>query len=298
MIVLDSHIVPEGIAEIRLSDYAREIFSQIPSAKGIKKAIKRGEIRVNGEVAKTGDWVQSGQKIELIESEDRIPGKAFNYPLDILFEDEHLAVILKPAGLVVSGNLFRTVENAAFHQIQRSSRPDALAFPRPVHRLDRLTSGLLLFAKTRSSRMELGRQFEKQEVSKTYQALVMGNVPEKGSFAGDVQGKSAHTDFQLITKVPSLRNEWLSLVELQPHTGRTHQLRIHLSEAGFPILGDALHGVPGNILKGRGLFLAAVALSFTHPETGLPQHFESPPPAKFKTFMERAQKQWQKAQRS
>lgn len=293
MIVLQSHIVPEGLEPKRFSDYAREVFTCIPSAKGIKKAIKRGELLLDGKPGKTGDWMQAGQRIDLVESEDRIPGKPFNYPLDIVFEDEELAVIHKPAGLVVSGNLFQTVENAAFHQIKRSVREDALAFPRPVHRLDRSTSGLLLFAKTRSSRMELGRQFERKEVFKTYHAVACGETDEAGSWDAPIEGKSALTLFKRLKTVPSLRNGKLSLVELHPQTGRTHQLRIHLSGAGFPILGDSLYGKKGHILKGRGLFLAAVGLRFIHPVLKEEVGFELPAPAKFESFMHRALKRWE-----
>ena len=146
MIIRASHVVPEGVRDVRLSNYARVAFSDYLSRKGVSKALKRGEFRVNGVIAQSGDWVVSGQLIELLDLQQRVP-KPYALPLDIVFEDECLAVINKPAGIEVSGNKFRTIENALVGQVTKSAHPDALPWPRPAHRLDYATSGLLLVAK-------------------------------------------------------------------------------------------------------------------------------------------------------
>ena len=154
MITKETHRVPEGTSGVRLSDYARTAFTMIPSRKGIAKAIKRGELRINGAAAQSGDWVESGQLLELVDLQQRIP-KMYHLPLEVVFEDEYLAVINKPPGIEVSGNKFKTIENALAGSLSTSTRPDALSWPRPVHRLDYSTSGLLLVAKVQARRCSL-----------------------------------------------------------------------------------------------------------------------------------------------
>lgn len=286
MIIIDSHIVPDIISKSRLSDYACDLFPAIPSRKGIKKAIKRGAIRINGEPAATGDWVLPGQQIELIAI-DQAPTKIFPLQLDIIFEDEFLALIRKPAGYVVSGNQYQTIENALPFNLKKSDLPDALQSPKPVHRLDGPTSGLLLVAKTRTAHTHLAKQFEHKTIEKKYQAIVLGDLPEEGLLNEAIEGKAAETHFKLISKISSLKNGILSLVDLFPKTGRTHQLRIHLSNFGFPILGDKLYGIPGNILKGKGLFLCAYALKFQHPDSKEQLYFEIKAPNKFQAYLNR-----------
>ena len=106
MIIRESHLVPEGVHHIRLSDYARTAFGQYLSRKGVSKALKRGEFRINGVTGQSGDWVSPGQLIELLDLQQRIP-KPYSFTLEIVFEDEFLAIINKPPGIEVSGNKFR-----------------------------------------------------------------------------------------------------------------------------------------------------------------------------------------------
>ncbi len=293
MVVLKTHIVPEGVEDIRLYDYAQQIFKTVPSRKGIKKAIAREEIIVDGEKTTTGLWVKPGQKIELLASNVN-PPKAYHLKLKVVYEDEYLAVIDKPAGIPVSGNQFRTIQNALIGNIKDSQEEDALPWPKPVHRLDSPTSGLLLIAKTAAALVKLGQQFEQKEIQKKYNAIVIGKLSNNGTIDAEIEGLKSLTEYKLIISVPSLRNKHLSLVELFPKTGRTHQLRIHLSQLGFPILGDKIYGKEGEVLKGKGLFLSAVELIFIHPTTQMPLTIELPLPNKFNTTLEREKTRWEK----
>ncbi|MEM6317104.1 MAG: RluA family pseudouridine synthase [Bacteroidota bacterium] len=265
----------------RLSDYAVGIFPQIPSRKGIKKAIKRGEIHCNGIVGQTGTWVKGGDQLTLVELDEK-PRKIYQLALDIVYEDDELAVILKPAGLLVSGNQFHTVQNALPFNLQPSESVDAYQLPKPIHRLDHATSGLLLVAKTRSAHQHLAQQFKEKTIQKKYQAIVVGQ-PKKpeGAINEPIDGKEAHTFYKVVKTVPSLKVKHLSLMNLFPQTGRTHQLRIHLADLGHPILGDTLYHGDAPLLKGKGLFLCAVALTFIHPKTGKEVRYEIDAPAKF-----------------
>ena len=121
----------------------------------------------NGTIAKTGTWVNTGQVLELIEDLTSQP-KIFEFNFEVLFEDEHMAVINKPAGITVSGNSFKTVYNALPFNLKKSNEPDGLYRPTPVHRLDNQTSGLLLIAKTKTAQIELGKQFNNQTIQKKY----------------------------------------------------------------------------------------------------------------------------------
>lgn len=287
MKTLHTHIVPSGIVQQRLSDYAPTVFAQfIPSKKGIKKAIKRGEIRVNGKVGATGIWVVEGQQIDLLESEKPLP-KVFPLALSIVYEDEHLAVIVKPAGIPVSGNYFKTIQNALAFNLTPSNATDALQIPRPVHRLDSPTSGVLLIAKTRIAQMDLGQQFERKTVLKTYHALCRGKILANGTISSPIDGKPAKSHFTILKTVFFLKKEPLHLVELQPLTGRTHQLRRHLASVACPIVGDKLYGVAGQIVKGKGLFLCAVGLRFEHPFSKKLVAFSIATPPKFLRILDR-----------
>lgn len=291
--LIAQHIVPSDITKIRFIDYASKIFTEIPSRNGIRKAIKNGNITVDGKPAEYGRWMQPGMKLELWEKTEK-PAKIFPLKFDVIFEDEFLAVINKPAGFPVSGNKFRTIENALLNNISVSNESDALINPKPVHRLDALTSGLLLIAKTTKARIELGKQFEEKKIQKRYRAIAMGKLPQSGEIKNLIEGKKAITNFQLIKAVPSLKSDWLSLLDLWLQTGRTHQLRIHLSQLGHPILGDKLYGEKHNIFKGKGLFLCAVELKFQHPITKEKMELKITEPNKFKIHLEREEKRWQK----
>ncbi len=294
MKILHEHVVPTGTVRQRLSDYAPSVFETfISSKKGVKKLIKKGAFTIDGQPAQTGNWVMPGQCIRLLDLAPE-KGKIFEINLDVIFEDEHLAIINKPGGIPVSGNQFGTIQNALPHNLAPSSQKDKLWIPRPVHRLDAPTCGLLLVAKTSRAILGLSKQFEKKTIKKRYQAVVMGKLMGKGHMDQPIDGKAAFTEYQSLHQVKSIKSEWLCLVDLFPHTGRTHQLRIHLSEAGHPILGDAQYGKEGLVKKGKGLFLCAVELSFEHPVFKNLQSVRIQPPAKFYKTMEREARMWER----
>ena len=293
MTILKTHIVPEGVGDIRLYDYASKIFPTIPSRKAIKKAIAREEIIIDGKKTSTGWWIKPGQIIELLESSVN-PPKAYQLKLEVVYEDEYLAVINKPAGISVSGNQFRTIQNALIDNIKPSNAKDALRWPKPVHRLDNPTSGLLIIAKTAKTLVKLGQQFEKKEIKKKYCAIVVGQAPADGIINTEIEELVAETAYKTKRVVPSLKNEFLSLLELIPQTGRTHQIRIHLSKLGYPILGDKLYGNKGEILKGKGLFLCATGLQLKHPITDKVIVIKLPIPYKFEALLDREKRRWKK----
>ncbi len=179
--------------------------------------------------------------------------------------------------------------------IKPSQAANSLDWPLPVHRLDSATSGLLLIAKTIDVRVALGNAFESKEIKKTYRALVMGETPEAGRLDFPIEEQEAVSHYRLIRSVSSLQNSKLSLLELFPQTGRTHQLRIHTAMAGFPILGDSLYAGE-KTLRHKGLFLCAVSLQFRHPISGEPLHISIEEPKKFGRRMEIEQRMWEKYQ--
>lgn len=289
--IIEKHVIQDLPVPHRLSDYITGLFPQYPSRKGIKKAIKRGEVLLNGEVGKTGDWVKTGDEICLIR-DHRNPPAPLELPLEIVYQDEHLAVIIKPAGLPVHGPQHHTLANALVWNLPPSGLPDALPWAHPVHRLDAPTSGLLLVARTRSAENHLRQAFSERKVEKTYRAVVMGKPKEKGEFDTSLDGKPAQTSFCRLQTVPSRKNGHISLLELHPHTGRTHQLRRHLAGAGYAILGDKKYSPEGMLFRGEGLFLCATGLRFQHPHSGRWLELSIPEPPKFSKRLQREKRMW------
>jgi len=293
MIILSQHLVPESVSNIRLVDYSLKIFSEIPSKSGIKKAIKRGEILINGEKTEQSAWVKHSDTITLVDLQNN-PPKVYQLKLDIIFEDEYIALINKPAGISVSGNKYKTIVNALSYNLKPSTAEDALKWPLPVHRLDYPTSGLLLVAKTKLARIKLGNQFENRQVKKNYRAIVVGQPPDEGVIDNQIENQEAITEYKLIKVTPSLKVKQISLVDLFPLTGRTHQLRRHMAEIGHPILGDRKYGNDLPLLKGKGLFLSAIGLEFKHPVSNEGCIFQISEPLKFSSLIERENRRWKK----
>lgn len=279
------HIVTATNDTDRFNTYCEKHLTIIPSRKGIKKAIKKGELRLNGEMVEGGRWLKENDIITWVDL-DLTPPKIYHRKLAVIYEDEDMAVLTKPAGLSVSGNQFKTVQNALQFNLSPSTKQDALSWPLPVHRLDNQTIGLLIIAKTKTSRIRLGQAFENKTIQKTYHALVIGKTPYSGYINVSIDNKQSFSAYRTVKTSPSLKNEYLSLIELTPKTGRTHQLRIHCAHMGHPILGDKLYGKPDLILKHKGLFLCATRLEFKHPISTEVLTFTIPMPAKFKTRMQ------------
>ncbi len=282
MQVLETHLVPEIEEKIRLQEYAVSKFESIPTRSGIKKAVKKGLILIDGKPAKTSDWIKEGQRIQLIRNQRQ--HKIFKLKLEVIYEDDFIAVIKKPSGYPTSGNSFKNIKNSLPFNLKPSGKSDALTTPLPAHRLDSATSGLLLCGKTFSALRNLNKQFENKEVHKTYSALVHGTYPTEKEISRPIEGKSA-TTITIRKRRFQIDSKEFSLVEAKPITGRTHQIRIHLSEEGFPIVGDIIYGRPEvGKLKNKSLFLFANSLSFIHPEENSEFTFSTELPKKFRNL--------------
>ena len=265
-ITSEVHIVPELPNRKRLPEYAIGVFVSAATKSALKKAIKKNWITVDDKQATTATFVNGGECIRLTIPEEAALKRTLNLSLDVLYEDDHLAVIEKPAGIPVSGNQFRNIANALQQNLSTSPLKDA-TLPQPVHRLDYATTGVLLIGKTSSSIRALNKLFENKGVEKIYYAITIGDMQSQGTITTDIDGKKSFSNYEVLDKVASSRFGQLNLVKLTPKTGRRHQLRIHLSMIGHPILGDKEYGVEGLVLKGKGLYLHAYSLRFIHPFT-------------------------------
>ena len=292
---METHTVPEGVSKIRITDYAIGIFSLMPSRKGIKKAVSRKEVLVDGKLVDSSHWVESGQVIDLLKSKVIKP-KPYRISVPVVYEDEHIALVNKPGGVSVSGNQHRTMVQALPSYLSVSKEADRLPLFYPVHRLDAPTCGLLLVAKTRRAQIFLGKQFADQSVHKEYTAVVHGLIEEEGEISTKISERSALSTWERLKVFSSARFGKLCLIRLSPKTGRTHQLRIHTSSLGHPILGDKMYGQEGKILHAKGLFLCATRLCFEHPLSKETMEFSIDTPPKFSYYLEREQMRFQRMQ--
>ena len=283
MHLLETHIAAQQKYPIRIQEYAVGIFKTVATKSAIKKAIKKKRILVNDTPTSTARIIIGGEKITLLAPENKISKKQLTLKLAVIFEDDYLALIEKPAGILVSGNTFKTIDNALQQNLQKSTQPDAVR-PRPIHRLDYPTSGLLLIGKTSSSINALSALFKNNEIQKTYFAITIGKMEENGEMNFHIDEKIALTQYEVLRTVVSKRFTFLNLVKLSPKTGRKHQLRKHLSSIGNPILGDKEYFKEGLVLNGRGLYLHASALHFIHPFTKDTISITKENPKKFTTI--------------
>ena len=281
MKIRESHTALIQEKPIRFQEYGLGIFRSIISKSALKKEIKKGLIMINGVVANTATFITGGELIELLEDEIKLKTAKLALKLEVCYEDDYLAIINKPAGIVVSGNKQKTITNTLPYNLKKSSQTDALTNPLPVHRLDFPTTGLLLIAKTNASLIALNRMFEKKLIQKTYHAITIGTMEPEGTIETEINEKAASSIYEVLDTVASDRFNRLNLVRLFPKTGRRHQLRIHLSELGNPILGDSIYGKDDLILKGKGLYLHASRLMFEHPITNEDMSIEAKLPVKF-----------------
>jgi 23S rRNA pseudouridine1911/1915/1917 synthase len=273
------------------------------SRSQLQRLIKDGRVSVDSKPqVKVSTPVQAGQTIDLdIPPPEPTNTPPQDLPLDIVFEDEDLLVINKAAGMVVhpaAGHGEGTLVNALLHHIEDLSGIGGEQRPGIVHRLDRGTSGLMVIAKNNQTHEALSRQFHDREVEKEYIALIWG-VLRAGHRIEDPIGRDpVHRKKMTTTKravrarTAVTRITWaehfpgLALVGVAIATGRTHQIRVHLSSIGHPVVGDALYGgihrrVPLELRAVQKLdrpFLHAAKLAFTHPRDGRPMKFESPLP--------------------
>ncbi len=296
--------VPDDSESIRLD---RFLASMLPehSRSQIQRLIKDGHVQVAARAAKANQPVKTGQAvtIDIPEPTDPIP-QAEALPLPILYQDKDLIVVDKPAGMVVhpaAGHESGTLVNALLHHVDDLSGIGGEKRPGIVHRLDRGTSGLMVVAKNDAAHEELARQFHDREVEKEYLALVWGEVmagrridapigrdpnDRKKMSAASLRVRRSRSAVTRIVRAEHF-GPALTLAQVAIHTGRTHQIRVHLSAIGHPIVGDAVYGgvhrrVPGDLRMLTHLerpFLHAAHLVFKHPEDGRTMDFTSALPA-------------------
>jgi 23S rRNA pseudouridine1911/1915/1917 synthase len=278
----------------------RVIAARIPelSRSQVHRLIIEGHVRLSDARAKPALAVWEGLVIDVTVPEVASPVPVPEaIPLNLLYEDDNLAVIDKPAGLVVhpgAGHASGTLVNALLHHLQGLSGIGGVQRPGIVHRLDRGTSGVLVVAKNDRAHRALSQQFQDRAVTKEYLALVWGTVRAGTQMAQPIgrdprrrqkmSSRARHARPATTRVVDSETLGGVSLVRVAIGTGRTHQIRVHLSESGHPVVGDALYGgarksVPPRLAALGRLdrpFLHAARIAFTHPSTGQAVTIESP----------------------
>ena len=286
-----AYVVAAGDPGWRVDRMASERLGLASRAKA-RKLLKAGDILLNGAGVESSRFVHEGDRIELLQP--AAPPPVYEHPLDVVYCDDHLAAVHKPPGLVVSGNRHRTVEHALLFNLPPSPADDALPFPRPVHRLDARTAGLLLVARSARGQVGLGRAFEERRVQKRYRAIVRGRLDGEGVVDEDVDGKSARTRWAAVQHTRGLEVDWMTTVDAWPASGRKHQIRVHLASLGHPVLGDAMYTDGGPVLRSQGLFLFAAELTFDHPVTGEELTLKLDEPPKYDAFRCRQQRRWER----
>ncbi|MGT2846671.1 RluA family pseudouridine synthase [Streptococcus massiliensis] len=262
--------------------------------------IKSGQILVNGQVKKAKYAVQKGDVISYqVPKPEVLDYVAEDLPLDIVYQDEDVAVVNKAQGMVVhpsAGHTSGTLVNALLYHIKDLSTINGVLRPGIVHRIDKDTSGLLMIAKNDAAHVKLAEELKDKKSLRKYWAIVHGNIPkDRGMIEAPIgrsekdrkkqavtaKGKEAITRFHVLERFGDY-----TLVELQLETGRTHQIRVHMAYIGHPVAGDEVYG-PRKTLKGKGQFLHARTLGFTHPRTGEMLEFSVEAPAIFQETLEK-----------
>jgi 23S rRNA pseudouridine1911/1915/1917 synthase len=295
--------VPDEGDDLRLDRFLASALAL--SRSQLQRLIKEGSVLVAGRPAKANQAVKTGQEISIDVPEpiEAAPAPE-DLPLPIVYQDKDLIVVDKPAGMVVhpaAGHEGGTMVNALLHHVDDLSGIGGEKRPGIVHRLDKGTSGLMVVAKHDRAHEELARQFAQREVEKEYLALAWGEVMAGRRIDAPIgrdpanrkkmAAESARVRRTRAAVTRIVRAEHfgrvLTLVQVAIHTGRTHQIRVHLSAIGHPIVGDALYGgvhrrIPGDIRAVTHLdrpFLHSARLVFTHPDDGRRMEFLSAMPA-------------------
>jgi len=294
-------------AGLRLDLFLHRRLPQYSRAR-LQQWIREGRVRVAGRPAKPS-LVLRGSEVVEVDPVELPPLKAVPeaIPLEVLYEDQDLVAVNKPAGMVVhagAGNTAGTLVNALLHRFHSLSSLGGELRPGLVHRLDRDTSGVILVARTDAAHRSLAAQFSGREVEKVYLALVHGRLAADSGridkpIARDPQrrtrmtarlasGRPALTSYRVLRRWPGF-----SYLEVRIHTGRTHQIRAHLAAIGHPVVGDRLYGAPARIpgLPSLGrFFLHAHRIRFRSPSTGRPLTIEAPLAAELAAFLEAVEK--------
>jgi 23S rRNA pseudouridine1911/1915/1917 synthase len=307
---LHEFVVAETEAGERLDQRIASRFQDISRTR-VQELIAAGLVLVNARPAKGSHRLRAGERIT-IEVRPRPPlrAEAESIALDILYEDEDVLVINKPAGMTVhagAGNPSGTLVNALLGRGQAlSQRGDALR-PGIVHRLDKETSGVILVAKNDVAHAKLSESFREREVKKTYLALLEGHFKEASgrielAITRDPRNRTRMTARRsiVLSNAREARTDWrtlaridgTTLVEVQLHTGRTHQIRVHFSALRHPVVGDTLYGAAPQLRAGKRTlpslgrnFLHAAKLGFTQPRTGAWVELQAPLPQDLREFL-------------
>ena len=277
------------------------------SRSQLQRLIRSGLVSVNDRLArKGGEEVQAGDIISVIAEREELTATPEALPLSIVYEDDDLLVVNKSAGMTVhvgAGVKSGTLVNALLHHVRTLSSAGDSRRPGIVHRLDKMTSGLVVVAKNDAAHRQLAEQFKSRLVRKTYVLLVHGRVSgAQGEISkpvgrdpvrrtrmrvGGLRPREALTRYEVIRRFPDF-----TLLEAHPETGRTHQIRVHFAALGHPIVGDTTYGAPGRLhIGGREAatlprtFLHAGFLEFQHPRTRHTVSFSAPLPAELAEFL-------------
>lgn len=284
----------------RLDTFAADASEGRFSRSFIQKLAQDGMVSVNGTPARPSHKLRAGDAITItLPAPQPSALEPENISISIIHEDEDLAVINKPAGLTVhagSGVTSGTLVNALLYHLDGLSSAGGEERPGIVHRLDKDTAGLMVIAKNDAAHRNLSAQFAGRTVEKNYLAIVRGNPrSDSGSFTGAIgrhpvhrkkmtvteSGRNALTDYTVLKRYTDGNNAF-ALLRLVIHTGRTHQIRVHCSHAGMPVVGDPIYSKSGSR---HPLMLASVLLAFSHPTTGQRMSFTLPLPHHMAAFL-------------
>jgi 23S rRNA pseudouridine1911/1915/1917 synthase len=300
----------------RVDQFLASKLSEISRAR-IQQLISEQQVQVDGEVPKPSLRLRGGEKITILGTVQLPPLRAIaeEIALDIVYEDDDLAVVNKPAGMMVHAGAGATeaernrgtLVNALLHRFGKLSAVGGELRPGIVHRLDKLTSGLIVVAKNDESHRRLSDQFARRIVKKTYIALVQGWLKQDSATISTAisrdrvrrtrmttrahGGRAAISHYKVTRRIESPFGKF-TLLEVQIDTGRTHQIRVHLSSLGHPVVGDTLYGAAaelrlrnGNTVSLDRNFLHAAALKFQHPRSGENLAFARPIPVELEKFL-------------
>ncbi|SHH35344.1 23S rRNA pseudouridine1911/1915/1917 synthase [Caloranaerobacter azorensis DSM 13643] len=292
-------VVEDDIGE-RVDSYLAKKLEEV-SRSYIKKLIKDGHIKVNNLQVKPKYVVNKGDVITVkLPEPEKLELIPQDLPIEIVYEDEDVAVVNKPRGMVVHpapGNYSGTLVNALLYHLESLSTINGVVRPGIVHRIDKDTSGLLMIAKNDFAHIELSKQLKEHSITRIYYALVEGNikvdngtinapigrhpVDRKKMAVTDRNSKRAITHFKVLERFGQY-----TLIEAKLETGRTHQIRVHMSYIKHPLVGDLVYGSKKNEFKQEGQLLHAKVIGFIHPRTKEYMEFDSQLPDYFKKVLD------------
>lgn len=296
--------VPVEAAGSRIDQYLLRIFPD-KTRSSLQKLIETDDVLVNGKMVSKNYKIKLGDKIYVsFPPPEELSVEAENIPLDIVYEDQDLIVVNKPKGMVVHpapGNVTGTLVNALLYHCRESlSGINGVIRPGIVHRIDKDTSGLLIVAKNDKAHLSLAEQIREHSFDRFYEAVVYGVLKQDHGTIDAPIGRSQKDRKKMAVTTVHSRNavthyevlqrfERFTHVRLKLETGRTHQIRVHMANIGYPVAGDAVYGPKKVITELQGQCLHAKVIGFTHPKTGKRLLFESELPAYFQNFLKKIQ---------